>query len=91
MSGFDEVELRGVGNLSIQQTGRESLTVEAEEDVLPKIGTEVANNRLIIGPEPRTDIRTTEPLNYKLTVNGLRALTLSGSGDIEAETSAPTS
>src|ERR671921_452422 len=56
VSGFDEVELQGVGNLSLEQTGSESLTVEAEEDVLPKIRTEVENKRLIISPERNTSI-----------------------------------
>ena len=85
VSGFNEVELNGVGNLSIQQTGSESLTVEAEEDVIPKIRTEVVDNRLIIGPEPNTTINTTERINYKLTVKDLNALSLSGSGNVDAE------
>ena len=85
VSGFEEVELQGVGNLSIQQTGSESLTVEAEEDVLRKIRTEVENNRLIIGPEPNTSIQTTQPINYELTVEDLKALKMSGSGNVNAE------
>lgn len=85
VNGFDEVELQGVGNLSIQQAGSESLTVEAEEDVLPKIRTEVVNNRLIIGPEPNSSIQTTGPINYTLTVKDLNTLKVSGSGDIEAQ------
>ena len=85
VSGFDEVELRGAGNLTIEQTGSESLTVEAEEGVLPKLRTEVVNDRLVIGPEPGTDIRTTAPINYKLSVEALDALDVSGSGDVEAE------
>ena len=85
VSGFDEVELRGVGNLSIEQTGSESLSVEAEEDVLPKIRTEVENSRLTIGPEPNSTINTTKPINYRLTVKDLNALEVSGSGDVEAE------
>ncbi len=85
VSGFNEVELKGIGKLSIQQTGSESLTIEAEEDVLPKIRTEVVNNRLVIGPEANTTIDTSEPINYKLTVKDLNALEVSGSGDVEAE------
>ena len=85
VGGFDEVELRGVGNLSIRQTGTEGLTVEAEEDVLPKIRTQVEDGRLVIAPESNTAISTTEPINYELTVDDLRALKLSGSGDVEAE------
>ena len=85
VSGFNEVELNGIGNLSIQQTGSESLTVEAEEDVLPKLRTEVENNRLILGPKPNATIHTTEPINYKLTVKDLKALEVSGSGNADAE------
>jgi hypothetical protein len=85
VSGFDEVELTGVGELSIQQAESESLMVEAEEDVIPKIRTEVKNNRLVIGPKPSTSINTTEPINYELTVKDLSALEVSGSGDVEAE------
>jgi Putative auto-transporter adhesin, head GIN domain len=85
VSSFDEVELRGVGNLSIQQADNESLSVEAEQDVLPKIRTEVENSRLIIGPEPNTTINTAKPINYRLTVKELNALEVSGSGDVEAE------
>ena len=85
VSGFEEVELRGTGTLSIQQGDSESLTVEAEEDVLPKIRTKVKNNRLIIGPRRNSTISTTEPINYELTVKDLNALKVSGSGDVEAE------
>jgi len=83
--GFDEVELRGPGNLTIEQTGSESLTVEAEEDVLPKLKTEVVNDRLIIGLKPDTTVQTTKPINYKLTVETLAALEVAGAGDVEAE------
>ena len=85
VSDFDEVELRGVGNLSIEQTGSESLSVEAQADVLPKLTTRVVNHRLIIGPTPNTTIHTTEPINYKLTVKDLSAVEVSGAGNVEAE------
>jgi hypothetical protein len=83
VSGFDGVKLQGVGNLSIQQAAKESLTIEAQKDILPKIKTDVENNRLIIGPD--TSIHTTEPINYKLTVKDLSALEVSGSGDVDAK------
>jgi len=85
VSGFEAVELREIGSLSIEQTGSESLTVEAEGDVLPKLTTEVVNDRLVIGPKPGTTVQTTKPINYKLTVEALDALEVSGSGDVEAE------
>lgn len=83
VSGFAEVELRGIGNLSIRQTGEESLRVEAEEGVLPKIRTEVVDGRLVIGPEPDTSIQTTRPIDYEPSVEDLRALEVLGSGAVE--------
>ncbi len=85
VTGFEEVELRGVGRLFIEQTESESLSVEAQEDILPKLKTEVVDNRLIIGPKPDTTIHTTEPVNYELTVKNLNALEVSGSANVEAE------
>ena len=85
VSGFKEVELNGAGTLSIRQTGEESLSIEAEEDVIPKINTEVVNNRLIIGPKPNTNINTTKPIDYNLTVNNLDALKVAGAGNVEAQ------
>ncbi len=85
VSGFEEVELRGVGNLSIEQTGSESLSVEAEEDILPKLASKVVNNRLIIASKPNTAIHTTRQINYSLTVKDLSALKVSGSANVEAD------
>ena len=91
VSGFEEAELKGIGNLSIEQADSESFTVEAEEDIVPKISTEVKNDRLIIDPKPNTSISTTKPINYELSVKDLGALRVSGSGDVEARASAPRS
>ena len=74
VSGFAEVELRGVGNLSIRQTGDESLTVEAEEAILPKIRTEGEGDGLVIGPEPDATIHTKDPNHYELTHDDLSSL-----------------
>jgi hypothetical protein len=85
VGGFHEVELNGIGKLLIEQTGSESLTVEAEEDVIPNLRTEVVDDRLILGPKPGTTVRTTEPITYRLTLEDLDALEVSGSGGAEAE------
>jgi hypothetical protein len=85
VSGFEAVELREIGSLSIEQTGSESLTVEAEGDVLPKLTTKVVTDRLIIGPKPGTALHTATPINYKLNVKALNALDVSGSGEVDVE------
>ena len=82
VSDFDEVVLEGIGNLTIQQTGSETLTIEAEDNIIPYLKTEVEGDRLVIGVEDNTAINSSEPINYRLTVKDLNALTLSGSGNI---------
>ena len=85
VSDFNEVELQGIGNLTVQQTASESLTIEAEDNIIPHLKTEVQNNRLTLYIENGVNLRTTEPINYKLTVNDLSDLKLSGSGTINVE------
>ena len=84
VSGFTEVVLTGSGNLTIRQTGSESLTIEAEDNIIPKLTTEVANGRLTLGVEPNTDLRPTKPINYELTVKDLNAIQTLGAGEIDA-------
>jgi len=85
VSDFNEVELQGIGNLTIQQTDSESLTIEAEDNIIPYLTTEVQNNRLTLSVENGVNLRTTKPINYKLTVKDLSDLKLSGSGTIDVE------
>ncbi len=83
VSGFNEVALNGVGNLTIRQTGSESLTIKAEDNVLPEISTEVEGNRLTI--ETEYDMPApTQPINYELTVRDLSALELPVAANVDA-------
>ncbi|MFZ1114287.1 MAG: head GIN domain-containing protein [Propionibacteriaceae bacterium] len=84
VSGFASVELAGVGELSIDQTGTESLTVSAEDNLLPLLTSEVEGDTLILGKKPNTRIVTTKPITYTLTMKDITGLAVSGSGTINA-------
>jgi hypothetical protein len=84
VSGFTSVELAGVGELSIDQTGTESLTVSAEDNLLPLLTSEVEGDTLILGKKPNTRIVTTKPITYTLTMKDITGLAVSGSGTINA-------
>lgn len=84
VSGFSAVELSSVGDLRIEQTGTESLTIEAAPDVLPLLTSEVSGGVLRLGVVPGADFRTDQPIVYRLTVDALDALTVSGAGDATA-------
>lgn len=84
VSGFTGVELTSVGDLRIEQTGTESLTIEAAPDVLPQLTSEVAGGVLRLGVVPGASIETDVPIVYRLTVATLDSLTVSGAGDATA-------
>lgn len=81
VSGFDRIDWQALGELHIEQTGRERLVIEAEPAVLAKARTEVRQGRLHIGFAPgRIDTRL--PIRFRLEVKSLRALAADGAGEI---------
>ena len=82
VTGFTKVELSGTGDLTIEKTGTESLAISAEDNLLPLLTSEVSGDTLVLGTKRNTEIVTTKPINYALTVKDLTGLTLSGSGNI---------
>lgn len=85
VSGFDEVYLSGVGNLIITQGDEESLTIEADDNIIPLIKTDVFGNRLNISFRRGYNFIPTVKIKYYLTVIDLDKISLSGAGDIECE------
>jgi hypothetical protein len=83
VQGFDEVELRDEGTLVIEQGAAESLTVEAEDNILPLLNTVVEDGALVLDVRHGTSLRATKEIRYRLTVKDLRAIRVSGSGNVE--------
>ena len=84
VSGFSNVELAGSGELIIEQTGTESLTIEADDNLLPLLTSEVSGDTLHLGVRPNTTLRPRQPITYRLTVQQLVGLEISGSGNVTA-------
>ncbi len=87
VSGFHAVDLAGFGELSITQGDSEALTVEGEDNILPKITTEVKNGTLTIGVDQSAGplgLNPTRTVRYTLTVKDLDRLDLTGSGNIHS-------
>ena len=87
VSGFTKVELSGTGELTIEKTGTESLSISAEDNLLPRLTSEVSNGTLSLGTEPNTTIVPTKPITYSVTVKDLNGLAVSGSGNIQVQMS----
>ena len=84
VSGFSKVELAGSGDLTIDQTGSESLSIEAGDKVLPNLSSDVVGNTLVLGPKRGAVLPPGARISYRLSVKDLTGLTVSGSGDVAA-------
>jgi hypothetical protein len=84
VSDFTGVELAGVGDLTIQMGDEESLRIEAEDNLLEYIETEVRGGTLRIQTRPGVTLRSQRSIRYYLTARELDRIVISGSGDVEA-------
>src|SRR5918993_4416238 len=71
VSGFTGIELSGSGEVTIEQGEAESLTIEADDNVLPVLTSEVEDSVLRLGTKPRTRVQTDNPIRYRVTVDDL--------------------
>jgi hypothetical protein len=93
VSGFEQVILKDIGEVIITQGERESLLVEAEEDVLPRIQTDVIDGRLVIGIKGdwlnRLSVGigqiSTGAIRFHLRARQVTGLEVHGAGNIRAE------
>ncbi len=79
---FTQVALTGQGDVTVTQADHESLTIEAEENLLPELTSIVAGHRLTLGT--RSNVRPTKPIRYTVTVKDLAGIDVSGAGKVTA-------
>ena len=81
---FDHVFVSGAGELRISQGEEEALNIEADDNLLPFIRSEVHNGELSLGPE-NVNVRPTGNIVYHLRLKNLNTLHLSGSAEAKLE------
>ncbi len=86
VSSFSRIDFGGIGNLYVELGDTESLTIEAEDNLLQYLETDVIGDRLEIHITPNKNIQPKEQINYYLTVVSLDSVELSGLGDIQLPT-----
>lgn len=87
VSNFHGVVLAGIGELNITQGDTEALTIQAEDNLMPLLTSEVKDGVLTIGAKPgleATSFFPTKPVKYDLRVKNLDSIQLSGAGSILA-------
>ncbi len=80
------VRFEAPGELIVTSGEANELTIEAEDNLLGLIQTQVENGVLIIAMaiEPDVTLQINHPIRYLLTVSEVHALTLAGPGSIKA-------
>lgn len=87
VSDFDSLAFEGLGEVTITQGDRESLTIEAESNVMSRITTEVRRGVLYIGWRSGPfgfSVVPTKPIRYELTMRDIDSVGLVGLGSIYA-------
>jgi Putative auto-transporter adhesin, head GIN domain len=83
VSNISSVEIALPGTLHITMGDQEALTIEAEDNLMDYIETNVTLGRLVIETKSGYNIQPTRPINYDLTVTKLSAITISSSGGVD--------
>lgn len=79
------VELSMQGTLYITIGASQSFRIEAEDNLLEYIQTDVRGDRLVIDNPQRVNLQNSEPINFYLTLQELDTVEISSSGDVEVE------
>jgi hypothetical protein len=85
---FDRVSLMGSGEVEITQGDEEALTVEADDNFMRYIRTEVKNGTLILGYTKEAGnlkLRPSRPIVFSLTFEELDEIEILGSGNVTSE------
>jgi len=90
VSGFSGVRLNGIGELIITQGSQESLTIEAEDNILPELVSEVHDGILVLGFEDDmnwTDsVIPSKTITFTLQVKDLSSLEINGANTTNINT-----
>ena len=84
IQGVTAVRVANQGDLYIELGDDEKLVVEAEDNLIDLLESDVRRGELILKTKEGVDIRKTKPIRYFLTVKALDEISVSSSGDIEA-------
>jgi hypothetical protein len=83
VSGFDSVSHTGIGRVIITQGDMESLTIEADDNLLEHITSEVKSGTLELGFTDNVRIDSASSITFTVGVKDLTELDSTGTGSIE--------
>ena len=88
VSNFNQVSLGGFGELILTQGTNEGLKIEAEDNILPLLTSEVRNNTLYLdfkNQNWRNSIHPTKPVKFYVTYKNINGVNISGTATVSAD------
>jgi hypothetical protein len=69
----------------IEENGSESLTITADDNLMPYLTTEVNGSQLVLGTKDNANLNPSKDIIYKLAVKDLNAIEMGGVGSVDAK------
>lgn len=86
VSGFRDIVLLNAGNITLKQTGKESLTLTTDDNLHEQLLTVVDDGRLTLrNAREKVQLKPSKKIDYVIEVKNLNSLTIDGAGSITAE------
>jgi Putative auto-transporter adhesin, head GIN domain len=85
VANFSQLTLALPANVTITQGATESLTISADDNLLPLMSTRVVNNELLIEGDKNRGFSTKKEIKIRLMVKSLNTIKIKGSGDVHGD------
>jgi hypothetical protein len=82
---FSQIVVEGSGDVALRQGLAQSLSVEADDNVLPAVKTEVIGGVLHLGFKDGTHVSGMRRLEFRITAVRIEGITISGSGSVHGK------
>jgi len=82
VSNFSQLTLSLPAIITLSQGTTESLTITADDNILPLLSTRVVNNELVVEGDRNRGFSTTKEIKIRVTVKSLNSVKIKGSGDV---------
>ncbi len=81
--GFTAISFSGVGQVIVEQTGKESLSITADDNILPLLESKVTDGTLHLGVKSGSSFSPKTPIVFKVGVKDLPKFSVSGAGSAD--------
>jgi len=85
VGSFDRLAVEGFGEVIVEVGPASSLEIEAEDNVMAVLTTDIRNGRLVLSIEDGHSLRQAKTPIYRITTPNLIGVAIAGSGDVTVD------